>query len=154
MSGSDDATDGAGDELERTFELLAEAIDRHDPVPASARRFAIESQRLLRLESELAEIVSDSLVSPLASRSTSDTRSIVFESDGIEISVEVTGDEVSGQVEPALPDLRLALQTGDGELTDLEVNRRGWFRTGRRDGRVRLVVESGVGRTTTDWLRL
>ena len=156
-----DATGGPGDgalDDDALLELLGAAIAEHDPVPASATRFALESQRLVALRDELGELAAltdDSLVGASATRSaTTEVRTLVFESDGGEVVVEVAGAEVTGSVEPAVPGTRVAVRSSDGSSLDVAVNDRGFFRCARPDGLVRFEIETGVGRTVTDWVRL
>jgi hypothetical protein len=90
------------DELERE---LRQAADRFDPLPERARQGAVAAFTWRTVDAELARLAFDSLESATV-RGPQYSRLFVFETDGLTIEIEVTGDgtgnrRIVGRLSPA-----------------------------------------------------
>lgn len=111
---------------DQLIEMLGHAYAELDPVPESIRSFGRSSRRLIALESELAELVADTMSSELvATRSAGDVRTVRFEIRQVEIELEVDDDMVTGSVEPRCDEIAVVTMS---DRTVLEVSDRGVFR--------------------------
>lgn len=95
-------TDEADDHgLEQELRQLAARLD---PVPPELVQAAADAFSWRDIDTQLAELVSDSLVDAGQVRSTSARRLVSFQTPGLTIDVEVTssgsGREVMGQINP------------------------------------------------------
>lgn len=147
-------------------ELLAElgAIARvADPPPAIAFELGRSAFLLRRLDAELAELVSDSLLEASAVRATSSTtRLMTFEASGVTVEVQVTTDGTSSSILGVV--LRpgagsggvVHLQTASGPLASSELDGDDRFEfTGVPASLARLRVEAiGEGVVTTEWINV
>ncbi len=118
------------------------------------------AQRLRALRDELdlllLELVHDSADDePLVAvrdRSGDAARTLVFEGDGTGLEVELTDDQVEGQLIPAGPG-HVALEGPDGPLMDVATDDVGYFHLEvRPHGPVRLVCTSDAGACATRWI--
>ncbi|MEM9890974.1 MAG: hypothetical protein AAF962_08940 [Actinomycetota bacterium] len=147
---SDQQPDGLSDD--ELLDLVAATYERHDPVPPSAQRFALEAHRLVSFDAELAEIVSDSLVDAGADRSSATVRTIEFTFSSGSIRIEC-GSELVGLVQPASDDLRLRLDMSSGEPVEVAVSEGGFFTSPAPSGPFRFVLTVGSDVVRTEWLQ-
>lgn len=147
----DDFVPETTEEDAETLRLLEAALGRFDPPPASLMRFGRESQRLIQFESELAEIVADSLLSDgAATRASGDLRTVTCEANGLQVLLELYEDRVVAQIEP--PPAAVLVMTPSAEQAE-EIRDGGFvhFAVPEAPFRLRCVVD---GRTVvTDWVR-
>lgn len=142
---------GLGDD-DALMESLTGVFEAFDPVPDSARRFALESRRLLSLESELAEIVADSLVGADGSRSGRRARTLELASAGLVIRLECD-DEVAGSIDPFVVGTVVSVQHVDGRSEQLEVSDSGFFLFEAPRTVFRLAVVGDSTSVSTDWIQ-
>lgn len=133
---------------ERLLAALGRALDAHDPAPEDAVATAIAAFDLGRADTELAELVFDSLVDDalVAMRHEgSEARSLGFVAQGYRVDVELIEEEavLLGQLEPARP-AQVSLETADG-LRHGEVDDLGRFRFEAARGSLRLRLTIGEG---------
>jgi len=145
---NDDISDEEADAL---IEQLGLAMEDTAMVPPWLTRFAYESQRLVSIEGELAEISADSLLAPAGTRSTGGLRTIDFRVEGISIRLEIEGLDARGSVEPT--DFTVRLVHRDAERL-LDVNRRGFFSFDVPVGPFRILADLGERQVRTDWITL
>jgi hypothetical protein len=82
-------------------ELMAEVrtvLDSVDPVPESVRAAARAALTWLTIDAELAALAEDSTLAVAGVRSTSDTRSLTFESEAGVLAFEITADGETRQI--------------------------------------------------------
>ncbi len=143
-------SDGPTDD--QLLALIAAANERHDPVPPSAQRFALESHRLLSFDAELAEIAADSLVEAGADRSSATVRTVEFSFSRGLVRLEC-GSELSGLVNPPQDLLGLHLEVARSESIDVDVSPTGFFMCPAPSGPFRLVLTLGDSVVRTEWLQ-
>jgi len=141
---------------------LGDVARMADPIPDAVRAFGRASFGLLRLDAELAELVSDSEEMLAGVRSaTSDVRLLTFEADDVVIEAQVstsgTKRSVLGQVlETEAAAGVIYLETADDSQDDVTLDELGSFRFDDLPvGTVRLVVTLAGGKSiATRWFRL
>jgi hypothetical protein len=143
---------------ERLLVALGHALDAHEPVPEDAVATAVAAFDLGRADTELAELVFDSLVDePLVAmrHEGSEARSLGFVAHGYRVEVELIEEEavLLGQLEPARA-AEVSLETAGG-LRHGEVDDLGRFRfeAARGSLRLRLTIGEGEGHVVlTPWI--
>lgn len=152
-----------GAEDEALLSKLGELARQADPVPDLVYELGHAAFALRRLDAELAELVADTALDPLAGVRSSDvaTRLLTFEAGELVVEVEVSGAGadrvVLGQVVPAPPGRgTVRLEHRDGSSAGASLDGLGGFRFDAVPaGLVRLHVEAhGVAPVTTSWVRL
>jgi hypothetical protein len=138
------------------FDVLRRAVEGADPIPEDAVMAARAVFELSRVDSELAQLVFDSMADavPVGMRSgaAGGARSLCFETSALAIDVEVLDDgSVVGQVEPAAVTGGRIETTSTG--TPFMVDAGGRFRTSVDEPRFRLRFELGARSVTTPWIR-
>nr|WP_318205927.1 hypothetical protein [Streptomyces sp. SCL15-4] len=147
---------GEPDEL--ADELLAEELRQAaavwDPVPPELVQSALDAFALHDLDARLAELAFDSLVDALPVRGALDPpRMLTFRAGELTVDVEVTGDELIGQLLPP-QSARIELLGGPGHVRPLTTDSLGRF-TGDRPstGPFALRLRTGAEVIVTQWLR-
>jgi hypothetical protein len=134
-------------------ELVARVEAAGMPALRLGRRLAALTDELDLL---LLELVHDSLdhdaLVAVRDRSGDAARSLVFEGAGVGVEVELTDDQVEGQLIPAGPG-RVSLRGPQGEIADVATDEVGYFRLEvRPHGPVQLVCRRDAGACATRWL--
>lgn len=125
---------------------LGEMIDRADPVPGEATAFAKAAFGWRRLDSDLAELLEDSLLETSSPARSEGGRWLAFGAEGLAIDVEVKTDGgervLLGQLAPPPAEATVEVQAGSGDiLGSAETDPLGRFRlTLESGGRIRLQV--------------
>lgn len=142
---------------------LGAAARAVDPVPELVRELGRAAYDMRLLDEELATLVQDSLTDQLAGARTlaTSTRLLAFDSDGVEIDVEVqrTGRTLTlvGQMlpGPTEPGAQARLQTADGERLHAPIDDDGCFQfTGVPPVLFRLwFARAGSRPIVTGWLQ-
>lgn len=136
--------------------LLAEALERADPVPAHVMDNARAAFTWRTIDAELAELVFDSALHTSGVRSQETNRQVTFRSSNVEIEVmilEDRGRRLVGQLVPAR-DATIELMGADG-MQSSSTDGLGRFSFAQLDdGPARLVVIGSDGRRVvqTDWV--
>lgn len=144
---------------------LAQAVGEQEHVRriTSAAMSAFHAHRgMLALREELEtdllllSLVHDSCTADalagVRDRSGQQSRTLVFEGEGLGVEVDVTDGAVEGQLIPARPG-RVVLRRPDGEVASADTDEVGYFRLDvRTEGPVRLLCESAEGSCVTQWL--
>jgi len=138
------------------FDVLRRAVEIGDPIPEDAVKTARAVFDLSMVDSELAQLVFDSMADsvPLGMRSrpAGGPRSLCFETSALAIDLEVLEDgSIVGQVEPG-DGVGGRLETGSGGSA-LTFDAAGRFRATVDVPRFRLRFELGSGSVTTPWIR-
>jgi hypothetical protein len=153
---SHDRDDLLLDELRRIASLV-------DPVPEALEAAGRESLTWLRVDAELAELLSDSIVDDerlALVRSSGGVRAVTFEADGFTIELDILGDGAQrtlvGQLVPA-GIAEIEVQTSEAPTT-VTADQHGRFRAERVPaGRMRLRVTghpSAAAPTETSWITI
>jgi hypothetical protein len=156
---NDDAAAGPDDEL---LAELAAMFDRLDPVPPEVTDFARAALGWRRLDSELAELLEDSLLETAASartRAGTGSRWLTFRAAELAIALELTADEgkrlALGQLVPGTPEGSVEVQDETGEaIATAEADSLGRFRlefTPRGRVRLRVVLPDRAAPVETSW---
>ncbi len=136
--------------------LLAEALERADPVPAHVMDNARAAFTWRTIDAELAELVFDSALHSSGVRSEETNRQVTFRSSNVEIEImilEDRGRRLVGQLVPAR-DATIELIGADG-MQSSSTDGLGRFAFAQLDdGPARLVVVGSDGRRVvqTDWV--
>ena len=142
-------------------ERLREIIERLDPVPERLLAAALDSFTWRTVDSELAELVLDSMAEDQAAlvRGREDVRLLSFQAAGLTIDIQVSsggqGRRIVGQLAPPGP-ATVQIRQGSG-VTDLDADELGRFRGPLRDGPFSLKCNAGEERTrpvVTDWITI
>jgi hypothetical protein len=114
------------------------------------------------VDAELAALTYDSALEAMAeqlvaTRSEAATlRSLTYASQSLTIELEVTGDALLGQLQPAQPGLA-QVQTRGGGVIPVEVDDVGWFTVRpvpRSPFRIACTTQDGSIRVVTPWIEL
>ena len=135
-----------------------------DPVPEALAHAGRESLTWLRVDAELAELLSDSIVDDerlALVRSSGGVRAVTFEADGLTIELDILGEgahrTLVGQLVPA-GTAEVEIQTSDGASTAVKADPHGRFRAESvPEGRVRLRVTghpSSAAPAETSWITI
>lgn len=157
------------DEADPDEPLVAELrtlFAQSDPVPATVTELAKASLGWRRLDAELAELLSDSLLeqgSPAGVRGGAElpVRSVRFRASAntIDIDVHVDGQErtLLGQITPPVG-AGIEVETPDGTIASVQSDDLGRFRAKLQEaGRIRLVISDGPDlgpRVVTSWITI
>lgn len=147
-------------------ELLLDELRRIaavvDPIPEVLVRAGRESLTWLRVDAELAELLSDSIVDERLElvRSSGGVRAVTFEADGFTIELDVLGDGVHrtlvGLLVPA-GTAEIEVQTSDASTT-VAADEHGRFRAENvPEGRMRLRITghpASAAPTETSWITI
>jgi hypothetical protein len=134
-----------------------------DPVPELLVHAGRESLTWLRVDAELAELLSDSIVDDerlALVRSSGGVRAVTFEADGFTIELDILGEGAQrtlvGQLVPAGP-AEIEVQTGEAAMT-VAADTHGRFRAENvPEGRMRLRVTghpAASGPAETSWITI
>jgi len=137
---------------------LGEAL--RSPGPASSP--FVEAGRLaftwLTIDAELAlaalaydSALDDELV--LRTRSGRPVRMLVFEGAAMSVEIEVTGDEVAGQLTPPRAG-HISVMAAGGSIDEVSTDEEGSFLLARPRGPVRLRCRTDAAAVVTDWVCL
>jgi hypothetical protein len=144
------------DDDERLFNDLAEAV--HDTAPL-ARTIAEHAEGALSwrtIDEELASLTFDSSLEPVAATRAGpdETRVLVFTSTPLSMELEVTHDQVVGQILPPGAG-EILIETSDGAEYRVSADESGFFELPSMPaGPVRLRCDTATARVVTDWVRL
>lgn len=140
---------------------LREIAARFDPVPPRLRKAAVDSHTWRTVDSELAELVFDSLADDNAAlvRGPEHARLLSFQASGLTIDVEVTSSgpdrKIIGQLAPPQ---RVAVEVRQGlNVTGLDADELGRFSGPLRSGPFSLRCTTGTHPdrpVVTDWIAL
>lgn len=124
-----------------------------DEVTAGARA----AFSFLTMEEELAGLVYDSLLEAGAAgqaRAPAAARTVVFESDGVSVQMEITPEGIVGQVVPTTG-VVVVTETPDGVRTPVDTDELGCFTLpDSGPGPMRLRITTAGSTTATEWTRL
>lgn len=145
---------------------------KDDPVPPLVVETAKASLGWRRLDADLAELLSDSVLEEagepaLARGGTAQIRSVTFTAGGLTIDIEIQGDgdelRILGQLSPATAaSVELQSPAGDGPAISVQTDELGRFRAPLPPGRamrLRIGIQDpsapgGVSYTETSWVPL
>jgi hypothetical protein len=142
-------------------EQLRELSARLDPVPPRLLRAAADSYTWRTIDSDLAELVFDSVVDDYvaATRGNEHARLLTFEANGLTLDVQVTGSgqgrRIVGQLTP--PQRLGVVIRQDADVTELDADELGRFSGPLRDGPFSLLCGASANRdrpVVTDWVSL
>jgi hypothetical protein len=144
------------DDDDPLFEDLADAMSGIAQVAESVARKgeAAFTWRSVDADLLLASLTFDSSLDAVAERrsDTRGTRVLVFHSSPLVLELEVTSDQIMGQLDPpAAADI--VLESADA-TTRFEADDLGFFVAPRPRGPVRLRCETASARLVTDWVHL
>jgi hypothetical protein len=148
------------DPNDELFEELRSVLRRTDPVPAEVTDFAKTALGWRRLDTELAELLEDSVLaseSAALARGVAAIRSLTFRSDALTIDVEVQPGMLLGQLAPPPASATVELQTENGAVAATAVSDKlGRFRLAvEGEGRFRLrVLRPDAPAVETSWFSL
>lgn len=148
-----------GEEFDVDVDLLEEELRRAasilDPVPAELLQLAVEAYALHDLDARIAELTFDSVVDAIPVRGAVDApRMLTFRAGEVTVDVEVTGQELLGQVLPPQQAL-IEVLTGPQGTAPLVTDDMGRF-TGDAPpvGPFALRLRAGGEVVVTEWLRV
>jgi hypothetical protein len=153
-----DVTQRPWDDDEQLLQDLAEAVG---PIASLAETVADQGRAAFswrNVDQELLQVglEFDSSMQPATnSRTTSgNTRVLVFGTSPLSVELEVTTDQILGQIVP--PDLgEVQLDTADGTTLHISADDLGFFVAPPLTGKlVRLQCATPAGRLITEWVRL
>ena len=148
-------------------DLLLEELRRIasvvDPIPEALANAGRESLTWLRVDAELAELLSDSIVDDerlALVRSSGGVRAVTFEADGFTIELDILGDgahrTLVGQLVPA-GTAEIEVQTGGAPIL-VTADAHGRFRAENvPEGRMRLRITGhpeAAGPAETSWITI
>jgi hypothetical protein len=147
---------------ERTLDDLRQLAREVDPVPDDVNSFAKAALGWRRIDAELAELLSDSVLESeahAATRGVARARVVTFRASDLELDVEIRpaepGVALLGQLAPGVS-ATIDVQRDDGStVAAAEADRLGRFRAELPEGgRIRLVVrrEPPAPSIETSWL--
>lgn len=129
--------------------LLRIALCRSDPVPDHVHEGALNAFAFRDLDGMLAELVNDSLA---VVRDDDERGPLVFETEHVEIAVEVTDGRLVGQLAP--PEAcRGIVDSPNAEPKDFLTDDLGCFTIDVPHGPLRVVVRHPSGPVRTEWFR-
>jgi hypothetical protein len=149
-------------EQDKLLDELRLLVNRVDPIPEEVTAFADAALGWRRIDAELAELLSDSVLESAAHagavRGGTDARSVTFRSTGLEIDLEIqTGEDgviVLGQLAPTVR-ASIDVQRDDASIiASAETDALGRFRLELAEGgRIRLqVVREREPAVVTSWI--
>lgn len=146
------------DDDEGLLDDLAQAVRDTEPL---ARRIAEHAEaalswRTIDEELLLASLTFDSSLEPAADTRAdpADARVLVFTSTPLSMELEVSHDQVVGQVLPPAPG-EILIETSNGAEYRVVADESGFFELpALPEGPVRLRCDTATGRVVTDWVRL
>ncbi|MFF4271779.1 hypothetical protein [Streptomyces sp. NPDC001536] len=148
-----------GEEFDVDVDLLEEELRRAasilDPVPAELLQLAVEAYALHNLDDRIAELTFDSVVDAIPVRGAVDApRMLTFRAGEVTVDVEVSGQELLGQVLPPQQAL-IEVLTGPQATAPLVTDDMGRF-TGDAPpvGPFALRLRAGGEVVVTEWLRV
>jgi hypothetical protein len=153
-----DVTQQPWDDDERLLRDLAEAMGQVAPLAETVAEqgMAAFSWRNVDQDLLLAGLYSDSSMQPVTnSRAESgSTRVLVFGTSPLSVELEVTANQILGQIMP--PDIgEIQLETADGTTLHITADDLGFFVAPPLTGKlVRLRCDTAAGRLITEWVRL
>jgi hypothetical protein len=142
-------------------ERLREVSARLDPVPPRLLRAAADSYTWRTIDSDLAELVFDSLADDhvAVTRGREHARLLTFEVSGLTVDIQVTGSgqgrRIVGQLTP--PQRLAVVIRQDAHVTGLDADELGRFSGPLHDGPFSLLCGAGAERdrpVVTDWISL
>jgi hypothetical protein len=152
---SDDDELGHDDEI---MALLAEALERADPVPAHVMDNARAAFTWRTIDAELAELVFDSALHSSGVRSEELNRQVTFRSSNVEIEIMIVEDRGRRLVGQLVPPTTATIELiGADGMQSSSTDGLGRFAFNQLDdGPTRLVVFGSDGRRVaqTDWVLL
>jgi hypothetical protein len=158
--GADEATGAAGaDEglLREVEQLLREAAEVCDPVPAALREAALAAFALHDLDARLAELTFDSLVDAAPVRGSVDApRMFTFAAGDLTVDVEVGEDGLLGQLlPPQEASVEVLTRPAPGPSARCAADETGGFSCALDvTGLFALRVRAGDEVVVTEWLRV
>lgn len=155
-----DSTDRSGDAFddERLQQLVADVLDRIEPIPDDALEVAYAAIGMASLADELATLVFDSAVDDdlvLMRSATQEHRQLTYESEGLVLDLELRDDGVTivGLIDAgddsSSSDLTVEVDGHEGPTISTPVDEHGRFRIVGPSGVVRLRIP---GRLVTPWI--
>jgi multidrug efflux pump subunit AcrA (membrane-fusion protein) len=151
----EEAHDGEEFDVDLLEEELRQAASILDPVPAQLREMAVAAYALHDLDARIAELTFDSVVDAIPVRGAVDApRMLTFRAGDVTVDVEVTGQELLGQVLPPQQAL-IEVLTGPQAAAPLVTDDMGRF-TGDAPpvGPFALRLRAGGDVVVTEWLRV
>ncbi|WP_095046328.1 hypothetical protein [Streptomyces sp. WM6386] len=151
----EEAYDGEEFDVDLLEEELRRAASILDPVPAQLREMAVAAYALHDLDARIAELTFDSVVDAIPVRGAVDApRMLTFRAGEVTVDVEVTGQELLGQVLPPQQAL-IEVLTGPQAAAPLVTDDMGRF-TGDAPpvGPFALRLRAGGDVVVTEWLRV
>ncbi|WP_443061976.1 hypothetical protein [Streptomyces sp. NBC_00490] len=151
----EEAHDGEEFDVDLLEEELRQAASILDPVPAHLREMAVAAYALHDLDARIAELTFDSVVDAIPVRGAVDApRMLTFRAGEVTVDVEVTGQELLGQVLPPQQAL-IEVLTGPQAVAPLVTDDMGRF-TGDAPpvGPFALRLRAGGDVVVTEWLRV
>lgn len=151
----EEAHDGDEFDVDLLEEELRRAASILDPVPAELLQLAVEAYALHDLDARIAELTFDSVVDAIPVRGAVDApRMLTFRAGEVTVDVEVTGQELLGQVLPPQQAL-IEVLTGPQVTAPLVTDDMGRF-TGDAPpvGPFALRLRAGGEVVVTEWLRV
>ena len=151
----EEAHDGEEFDVDLLEEELRQAASILDPVPAHLREMAVAAYALHDLDARIAELTFDSVVDAIPVRGAVDApRMLTFRAGDVTVDVEVTGQELLGQVLPPQQAL-IEVLTGPQAVAPLVTDDMGRF-TGDAPpvGPFALRLRAGGDVVVTEWLRV
>ena len=142
------------------FEELRSVLRRTDPVPAEVTDFAKAALGWRRLDTELAELLEDSVLDEAAALTRGGGgRLLTFRSEDVTIDVEIQDGQLLGQLAPPPAAATVELQAEDGTvIASAETDGLGRFRLelgGEGRFRLRVVRRDPAGAPVeTSWFSL
>ncbi|GAA1573422.1 hypothetical protein GCM10009789_28650 [Kribbella sancticallisti] len=146
------------DDDERLIEDLAEAVHATQPLADTIAAHAEGALSWRTIDEDLlqASLTFDSSLEAAAGirAEPGQTRLLVFTSTPLSMELEVTQDEVVGQILPPGPG-EIHVETPDGTEYSVSTNESGFFELPSLPAdAVRLRCDTATGRVVTDWVRL
>ncbi|MGW6195823.1 hypothetical protein ACWF0M_06715 [Kribbella sp. NPDC055110] len=146
------------DDDDRLLEDLAEAVRGTQPLAdmIAARAEGVLSWRTIDEDLLQASLTFDSSLEAVTGTRAEpgQTRLLVFSSTPLSVELEVTQDEVVGQILPPGPG-EIHVETQDGIEYSVSANESGFFELpSLPTDAVRLRCDTPTGRVVTDWVRL
>jgi hypothetical protein len=153
----------APDKPDELLEELRRLADEVDPVPPEVNAYARAALGWRRIDSELAELLSDSALDPqwatLARSGVAQARSVTFRAEDLEIDLEIHDDAsglvLLGQLAPPVP-ASLEVQRDDASIpATAQADKLGRFRIALTEGgriRLRVLREAPAGQVETSWI--
>jgi hypothetical protein len=145
-------TDFDDDELLRLVHLAAD--DSLGDVPDHLHSFAVDAERWLDVDAELAEMTDDSAEVGLVGARADETagaRVVVFTARRLSVELTIDGSTVLGQLVP--PEPATVTVESSTELV-VRADELGLFRFDAPAAPTRLVIDAASGKVATPWLSL